>query len=61
MRPGRTKEQIAADARQSGRTQECESGEHEPCTPVEVYESDSPGPDERPFFSFACTCTCRTD
>ncbi|MCQ0022914.1 hypothetical protein M4914_08075 [Streptomyces somaliensis DSM 40738] len=59
MRPGRTEEQIAADARQSGRTQECEPGERGPCTPTEVYESDSPGLDERPFFSI--TCTCHTD
>jgi hypothetical protein len=61
MSPARTREQTAADARESGRTQECESGEHEPCTPMEVYESDSPGPDEQPFFSITCTCACHTD
>ncbi|MFF8383150.1 hypothetical protein [Streptomyces kanasensis] len=53
-----TAEQIAAAARESGRTQECESGEHGFCTPMEVYESDTPGPDERPLFSITCTCTC---
>ncbi|WP_228977179.1 hypothetical protein [Streptomyces sp. DH12] len=58
MNPGRSTEQIFTAARASGRTQECEKGEHGFCTPMEVYESDSPGPDERPFFSITCTCPC---
>ncbi|WP_175410012.1 hypothetical protein [Streptomyces sp. TRM64462] len=58
MKSGRTVEQIIADARRSGRTQECEAGEHSFCHPLEVYASDSPGPDERPAFSITCACGC---
>ncbi|WP_149180259.1 hypothetical protein [Streptomyces sp. TRM49041] len=58
MRPERTTEQLTADARESGRTQECEAGEHSFCAPMEVYASDDPGPDEQPVFSITCTCAC---
>ncbi|MFD3354093.1 hypothetical protein [Streptomyces fradiae] len=56
----RTTEEITADSRTSGRTQECESSEHDECTPMEVYESDDPAPDELPFFSITCTCACHS-
>ncbi|OII60245.1 hypothetical protein BJP40_10855 [Streptomyces sp. CC53] len=58
MNAARTTEQIIADSRRSGRTQECEGGEHEVCRPMEVYDSDAPGPDEEPWFAITCTCAC---
>ncbi|WP_175408532.1 hypothetical protein [Streptomyces sp. TRM64462] len=42
----------------SGRTQECETGEHSFCHPMAVYASDHPHPGEQPVFSITCTCTC---
>ncbi|WP_175411557.1 hypothetical protein [Streptomyces sp. TRM64462] len=53
-----TGDQIIAAARESGRTLECETSEHSFCHPMEVHDSDEPGPDERPAFSILCACAC---
>ncbi|MDH2388733.1 hypothetical protein QCN29_08020 [Streptomyces sp. HNM0663] len=58
MNAARTVAQVRADAERSGRSGECEMGEHSFCHPQDVYASSTRHRGELPLFTLRCTCAC---
>ncbi|WP_267242621.1 hypothetical protein [Streptomyces sp. PR69] len=54
----RTVVQVRADAERTGRSGECETGEHSFCHPQDVYPGGARRPGEPPLCALRCACAC---